>query len=264
MIILLFFIFMISLCWGSFLNVIACRIAYDKPFFTKRSYCFSCKNTIAFYDNIPIISWLLLGGSCRTCKAPITWIYPFIETTTAILMTTLILRYVDLKDITIINPASLLTYIIFLSALIIATATDLHAMVIPQLVSVWLIPVGIIATLASFTSITIIESLIGIILGYGLLWGIAWLFKKCTSQDGIGEGDMELLAMIGSFIGFKGVWFSVMSGSIIGLITGSLYLCLAGKHSKTPIPFGPSLALGAVIFLFFEPYVTYYILGGYW
>ena len=258
---LLFFI-ILGLCWGSFLNVIAYRITFDKPFFTPRSQCPSCHKIIPFYDNIPVISWILLKRRCRQCKATISWIYPFIEALTGFLISMLALFIFGYSFNSHTLPI-FTAYFIFFSALIIATATDFYAMVIPQMVTTWLIPVGLGLAFFSYIKISLVESIIGTIMGYGILWLTGWLFKRTTQQDGIGEGDMELLAMIGSFLGIKGVWCSLMCGSIFGLIGGGTYLVFVGKHNRTPIPFGPFLSLGALLSFFFEHYLSLYLLGGY-
>ncbi len=262
-IIFLLFFIVLGLCWGSFLNVVAYRFTFDEPFFTCRSHCPSCKKTIVFYDNIPVISWILLNRRCRQCNTIISWIYPFIEVTTSFLITALALHMFELPNINISNLPAFFAYFILFSALIVATATDFHAMVIPQLVTVWLIPIGIGCAFFEFINISLFESIGGIILGYGILWLTSWLFKQATHQDGIGEGDFELLAMIGSFLGIKGVWFSLMGGSVIGLLGGGAYLMLTVKNKKTPIPFGPCLAIGAIIFFFYGKYLSTYLLGGY-
>jgi len=262
------FIIMIALCWGSFLNVVAYRLAAEKNFLTARSHCPECNTVIAWYDNIPVISWIILGGKCRTCKAPISLLYPFIEVLTALVFTLFIYlsqsthfshTHVNLYNILMGNEmgtmrdlAASCVCFMFLSALIIATRTDLQALVIPQLVTTWLLPVGVIASYFGLTTISFQESMIGAMLGYGTLWLIAYIFKKLTHKEGLGIGDMELLAMIGAFIGPMGVWFSIMIGSISGLVIGLLYLMLTGQDRSTRIPFGPFLALGALFYFFFQ------------
>ena len=238
----IFFLFVLFLCWGSFLNVVAYRITFDKPFFTKRSICPSCSKIIAWYDNIPLLSWLLLRGRCRACKAPITLLYPFIELLSGVVLTALSL-FVPL--------GAFVAYAIFFSALIVSVRTDLEAMVIPQLFSIWMVPLGFLYSLLGFIEIVWWESLLGAILGYGVLWLVASLYAYLTKKDGLGVGDMELLAMIGSFLGPQGVWFSLLIGSLSGLIVGGVYLVLTKQGRDTRIPFGPFLALGATIYFFF-------------
>jgi len=232
-------------CWGSFLNVVAYRITYDKPFFTKRSYCPSCTTMIAWYDNIPLLSWLILRGKCRSCKHAISLLYPFIELISSITLSALFLR-------TAHHPLHFFFFFIFFSALIVATRTDLEAMVIPQLFSLWLIPVGLLGAFTHSLNISLVESIVGAVLGYGSLWFVAKTFLWLKKKEGLGEGDMELLALIGAFLGPLGVWFTVLSGSLIGLLIGGTFLLTVKKKLNIAIPFGPFLALGATLFFFFE------------
>lgn len=255
---------LLSLCWGSFLASFSWRIAFDQPLFASRSYCTSCRTTITWYDNIPFLSWLFLKGTCRHCSMSISSVYPFIEIITA--ATISILFYQSFLAFPV--PAELmaqtsLTFfvqVLFFSALIGSTATDLFAMVIPQLFSIWLVPVGVIASMFSCTSITYIESMLGAIFGYGLLWATAWIFKKYTNHDGMGQGDMELLCLIGSFTGFAGVWITLLLASLSGLILGGGYLYLTKQSKRAPIPFGPFLALSAVCFVLFkQPLIKFFL-----
>lgn len=262
--ILILFIFSFGLIWGSFLNVVAYRVTFDKPFFTKRSHCPSCNHMITWYDNIPLLSWLLLKGHCRHCKNIISWIYPFIELTTAIIMTALFIKLGGLHHNFTSDPLFIKTLVpsfILFTALIIATATDFHDMVIPQIVTLWLIPIGILCAYTGSTTISTYESMLGAFLGYGVLWLTAFIFKRIMHKDGIGVGDMELLAMIGSFLGLEGAWFSIMIGSITGFIGGGIYLLLRKKNTTTPIPFGPFIALGATIFFFFKELLSPLLMG---
>ena len=246
---LVLFLFLIFICWGSFLNVVAYRITYDKPFLTKRSYCPHCESFIAWYDNIPILSWLLLGGKCRSCKKSISYLYPLIEIASGLIFTALFYElFPDFFSSAFI--AHYITYFIFFSALIISTRTDLQEMVIPQIFSIWLIPVGVIAAFLGFSFVSPLGAIIGAALGYGILWVIAKLFFYFAKREGMGEGDMELLGMIGSFLGPVGVWFTLLAGSIAGFLIGGVYMLISGKGRYAKIPFGPFLALGATLYFF--------------
>jgi leader peptidase (prepilin peptidase)/N-methyltransferase len=157
------------------------------------------------------------------------------------------------------NYLSFPVFFIFLSALIVAVRTDLQAMVIPQICTLWLVPFGFASSCFSLTNITASQSLEGAFFGYAFLWIIAFLFKKFTGKDGVGVGDMELLAMIGSFLGPIGVWVSLMLGSVFGLIVGGMYLFLFKKNRMTRIPFGPFLALGAIAYFFLDQKILQFL-----
>lgn len=248
---LFIFIIIFSLCWGSFLNVVAYRSITEKPFFQKRSSCNYCNKLIAWYDNIPIISWIILKGRCRNCKKKISILYPFIEILTTILTTALFFKI--FKDGFYFNSIlSFSIYFIFFSAFIISIRTDLQELVIPQIFSIWLVPLAITSAYLGFLKISFLESLIGAIFGYFILWIVGFSFKLFTKKEGLGQGDMELLALIGSIIGPIGVWITILIASFSGLIIGSLYLFFKKKDQEKLIPFGPFLILGSVSYFFFK------------
>jgi leader peptidase (prepilin peptidase)/N-methyltransferase len=169
-----------------------------------------------------------------------------------------------LKDALLANAAqSFGVYMIFVSALIVASRTDLESLLIPQLFTLWMIPLGLLAAYLQLIPLSIMQSISGAALGYGILWLIALVFKRCTGKEGLGVGDMELLAMIGSFLGPIGVWISLAVGSFVGLFVGSIYLALSGKDRTTRIPFGPFLALGALAYLLIGNKLTFFLLGTY-
>ncbi len=234
-----------SLCLGSFLNMLAYRLVHDKSLLIPRSFCPSCFNIIAWYDNVPVVSYLILGGRARCCKNNISWLYPIIELITPLLVVLLWLKYGSLNQ-----HHYFFTYLFAVSALIVSVRTDLDAMVIPQLCTLYLVPCGILFSYCGVIPITINESMLGAAIGYGSLWLVNFLYKCYSGQDGLGVGDMELLAMIGSFFGPFAVWYAIMYGSYVGLLIGGSYLLLSRKESSTPLPFGPSLVMGLFIYLF--------------
>lgn len=255
-------VFVFFLCWGSFLNVVAYRVAYDERFLTKRSYCPSCRTMIAWYDNIPLFSWLMLRGHCRSCNNPISAIYPALELSTAIIMTCytyqlimplLIANHLPISGTLIRKNIGLcghwLTMALFFSALLVNTATDLYQMHIAQLFTVWLIPELWFCAWAGFLPISLTASILGAVFGYGILWLVATLFKLVQGKQGMGEGDFELMALIGAVVGIVGVWYTLLIASASGSVVGLLYLYLAKKDRTTPIPFGPFLAFGAIMYL---------------
>jgi leader peptidase (prepilin peptidase) / N-methyltransferase len=251
---------LLGLCWGSFLNVVAYRLVFDRPFLTPRSHCPSCNSMIAWYDNIPLFSWLILSGKCRSCKQPISWVYPFIELITALcvlglahhIATTPYNETVALLTNAPTVPPLFFPYFIFFSTLILATASDLYAMVIPQIFSIWFVPVGILFAYFKQIPLTLTESILGCLAGYGILLITELIFKGITKKEGIGIGDMELLAMVGAFTGVLGVWITLMIGTTAGIIFGGSYLMISKKSKNTRIPFAPFLSGGAILYILFK------------
>ncbi|MCF7799476.1 prepilin peptidase [Candidatus Babeliales bacterium] len=259
MLIFLILISYIFLCWGSFLNVVAYRSITDISFWQKRSICPNCKKVIFWYDNIPIVSWIILKAKCRNCKIQISWLYPFIEILTTVIMTALFCKIFNfnLQNNLVFNfylqdILNFFAYFIFFSVLIIATRTDLQDLVIPQIFSIYLVPIGLIFSYFNLIKISFLQSILGAIFGYLILWITAKLFKYFAQKEGLGVGDMELLALIGAFLGPIGVWATLLLGSVIGLIIGIFYILITKQDKSVMIPFGPFLALGATIYFFFE------------
>jgi leader peptidase (prepilin peptidase) / N-methyltransferase len=256
-------VFLIALCWGSFLNMLAHRILHGKSLLTKRSACPTCHAVIPWYCNIPLLSWLALRGRCLSCKKPISFLYPCTELVTAVVLTGLFEHhfiatglyevlgmFIDLQS-QILVYGMFATYVLFFSALIMAVRTDLEAMLIPQCFTLWMIPFGLLCGVVGFLEVTLQTSVAGAVVGYGILWIVAAVFKWRTGRDGMGVGDMELLAMIGTFLGPVCVWTTLMIASLFGIVVGGIYLVASGKGHGTRIPFGPFLALGATLFFFY-------------
>ena len=233
------------LSWGSFLNVVAYRLIHGQSIILPGSYCPSCKHSLAWYDNLPIVSWLLLCGKCRYCKKTISWLYPFIELFTLISMIALF---------AMIDSQFWLAYFVFFSALIVTIRTDLQFMLISRFVTIFLIPAGYLFATLGWLPITLWQSIWGSIFGYLVLLGAAKLFAWATGKQGMGQGDLELLAFIGAFIGPWGCWITLMLASTIGAFAGIAYMILSRQKSGIKIPFGPFLALGAILFVLYQDF----------
>lgn len=239
------------LCWGSFLNVVAHRLVTEKNFFGARSRCPHCNHIIAWYDNIPVISYLVLRGSCRTCKRHISLLYPFIE----------ILTTLSLLTLAFLPPTTHFAYFILFSALIVSIRSDIETMLISRFVTLFLIPLGVLFAWSGLLPITVVDSIAGALLGYGFLYTVSKIFFWLTGKEGIGQGDLELLAFIGSFVGFVGCWVTLFIGAIIGSIVGTLYITLSGSSRAIKIPFGPFLAFGAMMYILFQEKLLTLMLG---
>jgi leader peptidase (prepilin peptidase)/N-methyltransferase len=228
---------------GSFLNVCIVRLPKEESIIVPGSHCPHCHSPIQFYDNIPLISYLLLGGKCRHCKKTISIQYPLIEGITAIISFFIFLKYG--------LSWNYLFYFSFASGLIVITVIDLYYQIIPNVISLPGIGVGLLGALI-IPQIPFLNSLVGVLLGGGSLFLVAtayqWLFKR----EGMGGGDIKLLAMIGAFLGWESVVLTVLFSSLIGSITGIFLIASKGKNLKYAIPFGPFLSLGALIALFYK------------
>jgi len=243
------FLIPLFLCWGSFLNVVGYRLLRCQSL-ASRSNCPACNHILPWYHLIPVASWLALGGRCGFCTAKILWLYPAIELLTAISFTALVaLTY------TTYLPA----YFFFFSAMIVTVRTDTEDLLILQAMTLGIIPVGFLAAATGLLPITLAESMAGALLGAGFLWCIRTAFWLLKRQEGLGMGDVELLAAIGAFVGPMGVFYTTMIGSFFGGIVG-LYMIAAAApgtdYRQLKLPFGTLLAVGALFYVIFSKYIT--------
>ncbi len=250
----LIFVFFFGASIGSFLNVCIHRVPLGLSIATPKSRCPSCKSQILFYDNIPIMSYLFLRGKCRRCGSRISAEYPLVEAFTAILFVALYWRF---------GPgAEFFVYAFFVSALMAISFIDLHIRIIPNVISIPGIAVGFLLSFVLYEPPmrALLTSASGIILGGGTLFVVATGYYYVTGKEGMGGGDVKLLAMIGAFLGWKGVIFTLMASSLIGSLIGIFLMLFRGKGGKDAIPFGPFLSLGALLYVFFgEAVVNWYL-----
>jgi leader peptidase (prepilin peptidase)/N-methyltransferase len=229
---------------GSFLNVCICRLPEGKSIVSPPSACPRCGKGISWYDNIPVISFLVLRARCRSCGEPISWRYPLVEALNGILTLLLFSKFGP----TLLFPA----LFIFCSSLVVITFIDLDHQIIPDEIS---LPGIVIGFLFSFflPGIGWLNSLFGILLGGGSLFLVAWSYEKLTGKEGMGGGDIKLLAMMGAFLGWRSVPFIIFAASLVGSVIGVAVMMLQKKDGKLAIPFGPFLAFGAVLYIFYGP-----------
>jgi leader peptidase (prepilin peptidase)/N-methyltransferase len=236
-------IFIFGMCIGSFLNVCIYRLPASKSITNPpRSICPSCSRRIRFYDNVPVLSYIWLKGRCRNCNAPISFRYPLVELMNGIVAVTLLFKFgLSLES---------LVYFVFISSLLVITFIDLDHKIIPDVISLPGIPMGLIASFA-LPTITLKASALGLLIGGGSLWFVAWAYNLIAHRDGMGGGDIKLLAMIGTIIGWKGVIFTIFASSVMGSCVGITMMLIKGKNMKFAIPFGPFLSIGAIAYVFF-------------
>jgi len=244
--------FILGLLIGSFLNVCIHRLPARESIVFPRSYCPSCKNRIAAYDNIPIISFLLLRGRCRSCKNPISWRYPAVELLNG-------LGYFSILHCFGPTPATLI-YAIFFSCLVVIAFIDLAHQIIPDVITLPGIPLSVLAA-ATVLPTGFLNSLQGLVLGGGLFYLIYGLSLLLFKKEGMGGGDIKLIAMIGALLGWKEVLLAIFSASVIGSVVGLILIGMHLRGRSDPIPFGPFLVIGALISLFFGNNIFDWYLG---
>lgn len=250
---------------GSFLNVCIYRLPREESIVFPPSHCASCRTQIKFYNNIPIVSYFFLLGKCRTCGERISPTYPIVEILSGIISAFLVWRF----GFTL----QTLFYIIFLFALIVVTFIDLEHRIIPNIITLPGIIVGLIygalrtdwgsaqmalsslhfdlwSVFRTLNEVPIFDSLSGIILGGGMLFLVGFLYEVIRKREGMGLGDVKLLAMIGAFLGWRSVLFVALVSSFIGTIVGISIILYKRGDLKYAIPFGPFLSLAAALYCF--------------
>jgi leader peptidase (prepilin peptidase) / N-methyltransferase len=236
-----YFVFIFGAVVGSFLNVCIFRMPAKTSIIKPLSQCPHCHHPVRFYDNIPLVSYIVLKGKCRDCGGKISWRYPLVELITAVLSLLLFLQF----GLTL----RFLIFFIFVCVLIVITFIDLDHQIIPDVLTLPGIPVFFL--LAIFVGeITWLEALIGLLVGGGILFTIAFIYKLITKREGMGGGDIKLLAMIGGFLGWKSLIFILLFSSFSGAIVGIMAMIIKKQDMKYAVPFGPFLSAAAVAYLF--------------
>ena len=283
--------FLLGACVGSFCNVCACRWPAGESVIAPRSRCPKCLNSIAWYDNIPLISWLILGAKCRHCKTPISIQYPIVEALTGVFFLAVYWRF----GFVIATPV----YMLFCAGMVIITFQDLADWTIPNQITMPGIPIGIMLALVGMAwqgsglRVTdVFDSILGALLGAGILFAMDRITVFLLKKPGMGFGDVKLLAMVGAFLGWQGTLGTLVIASMVGSVVGVgmiMYFNRYGSSEETAnaeespdsanettavevtsddditleghyLPFGPYLALGAIIYLFVGPEIidTYF------
>ncbi|MEN6434113.1 MAG: prepilin peptidase [Smithella sp.] len=235
------FAFIFGAAIGSFLNVCIFRLPAETSIVKPRSQCPHCKHPLRYYDNIPLINFFFLRGKCRDCGEAISWRYPLVELITALLALLLFLKF----GLTL----SFLIYFIFTAVLIVITFIDLDHQIIPDILTLPGIPIFFLAAIF-LVKIPWREALIGLLIGGGVLLAIAFVYELLTKREGMGGGDIKLLAMIGGFLGWKSLIFVLLFSSFSGAIVGITAMIIKKQDMKYAVPFGPFLSAAAVAYLF--------------
>ena len=247
------FAFAFGAVMGSFANVLIHRLPMGLSIISPGSQCPSCSARIRWFDNIPIVSYFILGGRCRACKTIISPRYPLVEALSGLLFAAVVFRYG-------IQPATA-AMALFAWALLVITFIDLDHRIIPDVIS---LPGTILGLAFSFVPgfPRPVDSVVGVAAGAGFLFLVLYAYEKIMGEEGMGLGDVKLLAMIGAFLGWQALPVTILVSSMTGSLVGVGYALIKGESvRKFPVPFGPFLALGAIVHLFFGVELIQWYLG---
>ncbi|MGH7964852.1 MAG: prepilin peptidase [Candidatus Binatia bacterium] len=249
---IIFLVFLFGAVIGSFLNVCIYRLPLHESIVLPPSHCRACCTPLAWYDNVPLLSYLLRHGHCRSCGTPFSFRYFLVELLTALLAVALGYHF----GLTV----TALGYFFFGTALIVITFVDLDHQIIPDVISLPGVVAGVLFSLVSPTLTTVWDSLIGVAAGAGVLLVVRWAYYLYAGEEGMGMGDVKLLAMIGAFLGWHAVPFTLLAASSAGSVVGVPLMLLRRADIKMALPFGPFLCFGALCYLFFgEELIDWYL-----
>ena len=248
-------LFIFGAIFGSFANVVIYRMPEGKSIVKPGSHCYSCNKPVAWHDNIPIVSWFLLRGKCRNCEAKFSPRYALVEFLMGALFCGLFFWHGW--------SWTLLEHCIFIFGLVTASFIDFDHMILPDEFTLSGIVIGLIGA-ALIPAREFMPALWGVLVGGGFLWAIAAIYMTLRKIEGMGGGDIKLLAWIGAVLGWQSIPFVVLSASVVGTLVGLYQMSKSKDGLQTAIPFGPYLALGAILFIFGgeslgEAYVRFFI-----
>lgn len=227
-----------GLIFGSFANVLVYRLPRNESIVFPGSHCPSCSHGIAWFENIPLVSWLALKGRCRYCGVAISVRYPLLELCLGLTWGYMAWHFGLSMELVMPLVLSLMLWpLIWI---------DLETGLLPDAITFPGIAAGILSGIISGHWQ---DSVIGAVAGYGVFWLVARIFLLLTGREGLGYGDFKLLAMLGAFLGWQALPFIIFLSSFCGAVIGSVYLLLARKHARTQIPFGPYLAVSGMVWL---------------
>ncbi len=265
------FAFLFGLIIGSFLNVCILRIPAGESIVHPGSRCPRCHKSIGFYDNIPVLSWLLLGGKCRTCKAKISPMYPAIEFLTGVLFF-LCYRFFGVSFAAV-------KWAIFSAALLVLIVTDIRERILPDVVNLTAAILGLLLSLVTLpidgsalwlanrifdfpppnAVLSLVDAILGAAVGAGLLWIVGEGYFRLRGREGMGLGDVKMMGMVGVFLGVKRTLLTILLGSLLGSVIGIVVIATMRKGRDYELPFGTFLGAGALLVVFFgSPVLGWY------
>jgi len=266
-------VLLFGLIIGSFLNVCIARLPREQSIVSPPSQCPRCKTPIKWYDNVPLVSFFALRGKCRTCGLPISWRYPLVELLNGLLYLWACVAF---------GPSGEAGMVMVLcSALLVITFIDLDYQIIPDVITLPGMVIGLLAAPLFMSALEppmafglgrllpsvgsyltgFVNSLVGLLLGAAPLFIIGWLWEKLRKVEAMGGGDVKYMGMVGSFLGWKGAFLTIMLGALTGSLAGVALIALKKHQADRVIPFGPYLAFGTLLTLFHGPDIIDWYFG---
>jgi len=265
------FMFALGLVIGSFLNVCILRIPREESVVLPPSHCPACNAAIKAYDNIPVLSWLLLGGRCRKCQARISPLYPSVEALTGLLFLACYLAFG--------LSTELLKWSVFAALLVVLTITDIRERILPDKVNFLGLGLGLGLSLVTnpidgtalwlsrrmfdfpppLRVLSLGDAVLGAAAASGLLWLVAEGYFRLRGREGMGLGDVKMMAMAGAFLGVQRGLLTILLGSLLGSVIGAAVITVGRKGTDFELPFGTFLGAGALLVVFFgSPALAWY------
>ena len=243
---------LIGALWGSFFNVAIHRLGLYESVVRPRSRCPRCSTPVAWYDNLPVVSWMLLAGKCRHCRLPISWRYPLVEFLSLLLALAVYARFVVGVDAPAATLAAhFLVYFAFVGTMVVVAGVDLDHKIIPDAVTYPAIPAFFIAGIF-LRDVAPLDLILGMAIGYGIVAVTAELAYWILGREGIGYGDAKLLMLVGALLGWRAVAFTFLLSPFFGLLIAVPVLVAKRKKVRgVEVPYGPFLVAAALVYVFF-------------
>ena len=235
-------VFVFGLVIGSFLNVCIYRLPLGQSVAWPGSRCTSCSRALAWFENIPVLSWTVLRGRCRTCQTSISWMYPAVELLTGVLFVATVAVY-GLTPLAAVR-------VIFACALVVLFFIDYEHQILPNVITLPGIVVGVICSVFLAPGWT--SSLLGVVIGGLFPWAVAEGYARIRGREGMGMGDLKMFAMVGAFLGWPLVWVTLIVSSVLGIVIGGTALVVSRRGMETRIPFGTFIAVAALVCALWE------------
>lgn len=243
--------FVFGTMFGSFLNVVVWRLPLRIDIFRRRSACLQCEAAVRWYHNVPLLSWIWLRGRCADCEASIGIRYPLVELAGGLLMV------FSLWGWGLGWTAA--SAVIFAYILLVLALIDIDHRILPNVITLPGTALGVILSLVD-PQIAWWDALLGVFLGGGVLYGVAWLYLKLRGIEGMGMGDVKMMMLVGAFVGWQGTFMTIFIGSLLGTVVGVAVIAFKGRDWGYALPFGTFLAIAALMVDAWGPEILHWYL----